>query len=175
MKTLLIAIFFIGSFQMLGQDSFNKEFLQRINELRLHKNVKPLIYDEELYRIAKKWGQFLLRQLKPFSDSSIIAKANIDKQYLHIQSDERFDAILKKDYILSIAENLYLEMDTKPVDDIVSSAFAGWNRSSSHYMQMMSTEETHVAYYNCYDPIRKRYMCISVYAEKKPSLDSKKK
>lgn len=174
MKTVLIAIFFIASFQVFGQDSSNKEFLNRINELRLQRNIEPLKYDEELFGIAKKWGKYLLKKLKPHSDSSIIAKANIDKQYLHIQSDERFDAVLKKDYILSIAENLYVVLDTKPFDDLVSSAFAGWKSSTSHFMQMISTEETHVAYYNCYDPIRKRYVCISVYAEKKNSIHPKK-
>lgn len=174
MNIFKIIIIFFASIQMFAQDSSNQEFLKMINKLRLQKNVEPLIYDAELQRIAKKWGNFLLKELKSYSDSSILAIGEKDKNYFHIKSDERFDAVLKKEYIMAIGENLYFQLDTKPDDDIIASAFSGWRYSTSHYLQMIDPENTHVAYYSCYDPIRRRYVCISVYAIKRVHYHSKK-
>lgn len=174
MNIIKIAVFVFASVQMFSQDSSNQEFLQRINELRLQKNVEPLSYDTELKKFAKKWGDFLLKEFKSHSDSSIHAIGNVDKKFLHIKYNERFHLVLKKEYMMSIGENLFFQMGTIPLDDIVARAFSGWKYSTSHCMQMVDSEYTHVAFYSCYDPIRRRYVCISVYAEKKPRLHSKK-
>lgn len=174
MNIIKVIIFIITSFQILGQDSANHEFLQRINELRLKKNVEPLLYDEELYVLGKKWGNFILKELKSYSDSSILAIASIDRNYFHIKANERFHAVLKKDYILSIGENLHFYMDTKPVNDMVERSFIGWKHSPAHFLQMLNPVLTHVAYYSSYDPVLRRYVCISVYAKKKVHLHSKK-
>ncbi|MFM6955189.1 MAG: CAP domain-containing protein, partial [Ignavibacteria bacterium] len=152
MNIVKIAVFVFATVQMFSQDSSNQEFLQRINELRLKKNVEPLLYDEELYVLGKKWGNFILKELKAYSDSSILAIAKVDKNYFHIKAIERFDAVLKKNYISSIGENLHFYMDTKPVSDMVERSFSGWKHSTSHYLQMVNKELTHVAYYGCYDP-----------------------
>jgi uncharacterized protein YkwD len=174
MNIIKIAVFVFASVQMFSQDSSNQEFLQRINELRTKKNIEPLLYDEELYSLGKKWGNFILKELKSYSDSSILAIASIDRNYFHIKADERFDAVLKKDYILLIGENLHFYMDTKPLSDMVERSFAGWKHSTSHYLQMVNKELTHVAYYGCYDSIQRRYVCISVYAKKRAPPHSKK-
>ena len=174
MNIIKIAVFVFASVQMFSQDSSNQEFLQRINELRTKKNIEPLLYDEELYSLGKKWGNFILKELKSYSDSSILAIASIDRNYFHIKANERFDAVLKKDYILSIGENLHFYMDTRPVSDMVERSFSGWKQSTSHYLQMVNKELTHVAYYGCYDSIQRRYVCISVYAKKKVLFHSKK-
>lgn len=125
MNIIKVIIIIITSFQILGQDSSNQEFLQRINALRLKQNVEPFVYDEGLYALGKKWGNFILKELKAYSDSSILAIAEVDKNYFHIKASERFDVVLKKNYISSIGENLHFYMDTKPVSDKVERSFIG--------------------------------------------------
>lgn len=174
MNIFRIAIFLFTSMQIFGQDSCNQEFLHRINSLRSQKEIEPLIFDEELYALGKKWCNFILKELKAYSDSSILAIANVDRNYFHIKANERFDIVLKNKHILSIGENLYFNMDTKPVNDLVERSFLGWKSSSSHYQQMVNPEKTHVAYYSSYDQTLRRYVSISVYAKKKVLLHSNK-
>lgn len=174
MNIIKIGIIVFASIQMFAQDSSNQEFLQRINELRIKKNAEPLEYDEELYVLGKQWGSFILKELNKQSDSSILEIAKNDRHFLHIKVTERFTSVLKKDYILSIGENIFFIMNTKPVNDIVEQSFIGWKHSASHYLQMIKPENTHVAFFSCYNPKLKRYVCISVYAKKKVYLHSKK-
>lgn len=174
MNIIKVIIIIITSFQVLSQDAANHEFLNRINTLRLKQNVEPFVYDEELYALGKKWGNFILKELKAYSDSSILAIAEVDKNYFHIKASERFDVVLKKNHISLIGENLYFYMDTKPVSDMVERSFIGWKHSPAHYLQMVNPVLTHVAYYSSYDPIQRRYVCISVYAKKREPLQSKK-
>ena len=97
MNIFRIAIFLFTSMQMFGQDSCNQEFLNRINSLRTQKEIEPLIYDEELYALGKKWGNFILKELKVHSDSSILAIAKVDRDYFHIKANERFNIIYRVD------------------------------------------------------------------------------
>lgn len=159
---------------MFAQDSYNQEFLLKINQLRIAKNAEPLQYDEELNLLGKQWGNFILKELNKHTDSSILEIAKVDRQFLHIKATERFKSVLKKDYIFSIGENLFIIMNSKPVSDIVEQSFIGWKYSTSHYLQMINPENTHVSFFSCYNPKLKRYICISVYAKKKVLLHSKK-
>lgn len=166
MKTTMFSIIFTVAVQLYGQDSANLEFLKKINLLRSKGNLSSLKYDGKLYIIARKWGNFLLNELKLYTDSSILAIGHRDRTYFHIKSDERFDAVLKRKDIQFIGENLYFSMDTKTKNDMVSQSFDGWKHSVSHFTLMTDPVITHVAYYHCYDYIKRRYLCISVYAQK---------
>jgi uncharacterized protein YkwD len=167
MKYIGLIIAFITSIQLNGQDSSNLEFLDKINQIRLNRDLDPLLYDDELYILAKKWCTFIINEIKVYSDSSILAIANVDKNYFHIKADERFDNVLKRKSIVSIGENLSFLMNTKEKNNVVEVAFNGWKHSRSHYLQMVNPEKTHVAYYCCYDNVNRRYVCISVYAKKR--------
>ena len=114
MNIFRIAIFLFTSMQMFGQDSCNQEFLNRINSLRTQKEIEPLIYDEELYALGKKWGNFILKELKAYSDSSILAIAKVDRDYFHIKANERFNIVLKNKNILSVFIMFRLKYITVP-------------------------------------------------------------
>lgn len=167
MKYIGLIIAFITSIHLNGQDSNNLEFLDRINDIRTNKGLEPLLYDEELFILAKKWCKFIITEIKVYSDSSILAIANVDKDYFHIKANERFDIVLKRKEIVSIGENLMFSINTKEKNNMVAAAFNGWKHSTSHYLQMVNPKKTHVAYYSCYDNVNRRYVCISVYAKKR--------
>ena len=60
MKYIGLIIAFITSIQLNGQDSTNLEFLDKINQIRLNRDLDPLVYDDELYILAKKWCNFMV-------------------------------------------------------------------------------------------------------------------
>jgi uncharacterized protein YkwD len=164
MKTMMIFILLFTKISMVGQDSINLRFIEKINTLRSSKDLKLLQYDERLYPVAMKWAKYITNRLNKYPTDSIIINHKRDMLFTHVNYNKRFNEILKRKDVKSVSENLHFIMETDSGVDFVEESFVAWQKSRYHYESMLDTNNN-IAFGYYYDKATRRLLSIIVLTE----------
>jgi uncharacterized protein YkwD len=164
MKKIIIILMLLA-IPLFGQDSNNVKLLEKINELRVSKGLKTLVYDATLFKVANKWGKYITGKLNKYPIDSVLNKHKKDMTFTHVDYKKRFDEFLKRKDVNTVSENLHFIMDTDINIDYVQEAFDGWKKSPPHYESMIDGLNTNVAFGYYYDKDTRRLLCILLLSE----------
>jgi uncharacterized protein YkwD len=164
MKTMMIFILLFTKISMVGQDSINLRFIEKINTLRSSKDLKLLQYDERLYPVAMKWAKYITNSLNKYSNDSVLINHKRDMLFTHVNYKKRFKVFLKRKDVKSVSENLHFIMDTDSDIDFVEESFIAWQKSKYHYESMLDINNN-IAFGYYYDKASRRLLCIIILTE----------
>lgn len=177
MKKLVI-IFLLATNTLFSQDKFNTELIERMNELRASVGVGSLTYNPVLDSLAQAWSQYILDSLDMYSIQEISEMHKNNPSSLHINVEKRkaqannlnsiqiekygkfkmYEPVMSENLIVS--ENYVFNSKT-----VIEKCFNGWKNSKGHYRKMVEESFNSCGFSYTYNPEKKRYSFLVVFAE----------